>query len=391
MDERSTAGGLIDLMGNQNGVFVNTPVFNEPWSAEVDDGDGSIYFSTTRRAQVAHNPIFNGLTFLSIELLFKINTFAATGSHAYQNPIINKWGTESHPDDFFEVFVDSRDKKVWATAANGLGQNDSVISDTVINLNQWYRVVYTFDHGVLTLYLDDVLESQKITSFTSFNQGLGTPDIGIGGHASYTDRPFDGWVDEVVIYNTKWTGTFVDFIGSPLSGVSSVTVEFSDISTAQVLSWLWDFGDGDTSIEQNPIHTYDSVGVYTVVLTLTTNYGTEVVTKEDYVTVVPGPDFTATPRVLFEGFSSQFTDLSSNSPITWLWDFGDGSTSTEQNPLHLYSTIGYYTVSLTTFDGINTAEETKANYILVSQGPRDYIAGRRNPPQVKSPVGFRNL
>ncbi len=71
--------------------------------------------------------------------------------------------------------------------------------------------------------------------------------------------------------------------GQTLSGVQPLTVNFSNTSTGDNLSWLWNFGDGTTSTQQSPTHTYQAVGNYTVALTTTNNYGSD--TKTGIITV----------------------------------------------------------------------------------------------------------
>jgi PKD repeat protein len=122
------------------------------------------------------------------------------------------------------------------------------------------------------------------------------------------------------------------------------------------ISWLWDFGDGNTSTEQNPTHTFENVGTF--VVTLSVDGGTKHTTETRSLTVsvtmtahVPVADFTDnSPKIL--GQAITFTDTSSYPNGSWSWDFGDGSgTSTDQNPNYTYSEIGTYTVTLTTAHG----------------------------------------
>src|SRR6056297_1536419 len=79
----------------------------------------------------------------------------------------------------------------------------------------------------------------------------------------------------------------------------------------------------------------------------------------------PQADFNANQTEIFLGESVQFTDNSTNNPTDWQWDFGDGNTSTEQNPLHTYENIGTYTVSLTITNAIGSDTEVKNDYITV--------------------------
>jgi PKD repeat protein len=75
------------------------------------------------------------------------------------------------------------------------------------------------------------------------------------------------------------------FAAFPVAGPVALTVTFSDFSTGDPDGWLWDFGDGDTSTEQNPAHTYTAIGTYTVTLTVSNTLGTDTVVMPSYVTV----------------------------------------------------------------------------------------------------------
>jgi len=139
------------------------------------------------------------------------------------------------------------------------------------------------------------------------------------------------------------------FTASPTLGPRPLTVQFADTSTNTPTSWLWDFGDGATATEQNPTHTYTAPGLYTVTLTATNEYGSDTLTKTDHIDVgdPPAAQFTATPPTGYAPLTVQFADTSTNTPTSWLWDFGDGATTTEQNPTHTYQNIGTYTATLT--------------------------------------------
>jgi PKD repeat protein len=79
----------------------------------------------------------------------------------------------------------------------------------------------------------------------------------------------------------------------------------------------------------------------------------------------PIADFSGTPQTGTLPLSVDFTDLSTNDPTSWLWDFGDDETSTEQHPTHEYAEAGTYTVSLTATNAGGSDEEIKAGYIIV--------------------------
>jgi PKD repeat protein len=153
------------------------------------------------------------------------------------------------------------------------------------------------------------------------------------------------------------------------TGNSELLVQFLDESLGVPTSWLWDFGDGNTSTEQNPCHRYTKSGNYTVSLTSSRESGvgpyTDTEVKTDIVTVYTKADFIGTPRVGCNSVTVQFSDLSKGSPTSWYWDFGDGECSTEVEPLHTYKFPGIYSVQLTVKSSFNTHTEYKTNYIIV--------------------------
>ena len=133
------------------------------------------------------------------------------------------------------------------------------------------------------------------------------------------------------------------------------TVQFTN-SSLNATSYLWDFGDGSTSTVANLSHTYTSAGNYTVSLT---GYGSgqcgsnsNTKTKPNYIIInnqksIANFSLSSTSPPL--NSNVYFTDLSTNSPTSWLWKFGDGSTSTLQNPSHKYATSGVQNVTLISY------------------------------------------
>jgi PKD repeat protein len=171
-----------------------------------------------------------------------------------------------------------------------------------------------------------------------------------------------------------------DFSGTPTSGTPPLDVTFSDLSTNTPTTWAWTFGDGGTSDQQNPSHTYSAEGTYTVELIVTNADGSDTETKVDYITVSTTPpplaaEFTGNPLSGDAPLAVTFTDQSTGSPTSWDWTFGDGGTSTQQTPTYTYNTPGTYTVALTVSDGTNSDTETKTGYITVTDP-----GGGPNPP-----------
>lgn len=160
-------------------------------------------------------------------------------------------------------------------------------------------------------------------------------------------------------------------------------INFIDLSTGLPYQWSWEFEGGvpATSNQQNPMGIqYDTEGVYNVTLTVSNNFGLDVLTKELYITVsetdpcteAPTADFTAVPRLIAAGESVHFQDLSTGLPSTHTWSFAGGSPSysSEGSPTNAitYATPGIYDVTLTVSNSCGADVLTKENYIYVFSG-----------------------
>lgn len=166
-----------------------------------------------------------------------------------------------------------------------------------------------------------------------------------------------------------------DFKTDISGGCSPIVVNFQDLSSGNPTSWYWDFGNGAFSTKQHPSTTYFTSGTYTVSLKVTNAAGSHTVTRNAYITVYiePTADFAASKRNGCSPTPIQFTDQSvspAGTSITkWKWDFGDGGSSTLQNPVYTYRSAGSFTVTLTiTNDKGCTKLITKPNYIDIIPG-----------------------
>lgn len=160
-----------------------------------------------------------------------------------------------------------------------------------------------------------------------------------------------------------------NFTASPESGIAPLQVTFTDKSTGPPTSWAWDFNsDGITdSTQQNPVHTYNVPGTYSVTLTATNGGGTSSCQRSIFVSLAqPIASFTVTPQTGNTPLKVSFQDTSTGgTPTKWEWDFGDGTTYVGQTPPdHEYLATGTnnqnYVVKLTVSNdaGYSYAQKT---------------------------------
>jgi PKD repeat protein len=180
------------------------------------------------------------------------------------------------------------------------------------------------------------------------------------------------------------------FSGNPREGDVPLIVQFTDLSMGTPDTWLWSFGDGTTSTEQNPSHQYNSPGVYTVSLTVRNGYGTSSSTKTGYIAagLLPVALFQTVPREGTAPLQVQFTDLSTGDPDRWIWNFGDGSGSNEQNPSHLYLDPGEYTVSLTISNQYGSNTRIQTSEVVVTSTPMHGVYLQQSSTGYLLPDGY---
>lgn len=160
-----------------------------------------------------------------------------------------------------------------------------------------------------------------------------------------------------------------NFTASVTNGITPLSVKFTDNSENATV-WNWDFGDGNTSTEQNPTHIYPEPGNYIVNLTVSNSNGSDsklatITVSEKAVPVLPVANFSSNLTSGNVPLTVQFSDLSQNA-TGWKWDFGDGANSTLQNPIHTYSAAGNYVVNLISSNANGTSSKTATITVLES-------------------------
>jgi PKD repeat protein len=168
-----------------------------------------------------------------------------------------------------------------------------------------------------------------------------------------------------------------DFSHEPDGGTINDVVAFYDESSDEdgsILSWEWDFGDGETSSRKDLAHTFEDKGTHRVTLTVEDDDGnTDTVTKSITIeNLPPTAEFTASASSAKVDDEIRFTDSSADPEghqLKYSWDFGDGSTSDASSPRHSYGEAGTYTVVLTLSDDEGETDTASASVKVEGGAP----------------------
>ncbi len=241
--------------------------------------------------------------------------------------------------------------------------------------------------AALTISKDTICEGETVifnnlssggANTYSWNYGDGTGWITSGGGSVNHTYNFAGdYVIQLAAFITGGTASCTDTVSIPLhvllsptanfnfnnnNGCDSLTVTFTDFSSTDATAWNWVFDNGNTSTLQNPpAQFYNAPGNYNVQLNVSSaNNCNNTITQVINVYQSPVPAFAPT-SVCMNGLAS-FTDLSTSFAgdpiISWNWDLGDGNSSTNQNPTHIYTTAGILNVVLTVSTAYCSASDT---------------------------------
>ncbi len=239
------------------------------------------------------------------------------------------------------------------------------------------------DTGALTYAFSDVDGNANTDyeeysfSWTPVMEGDNTIEVyGIADTCAYTTNNDE--TETLTIYVAGVDGTLYppvavadgsSLIGFIFSSTATYDVDFDGSGSydtnpdgsGSIVSYEWDFGDGTTDTGATPTHTFTGTGPFTVTLTVTDNDGltdTDTLTVRRFNLAFPGFDFNPSAdcggaysadlgeSITFDGTGSEF----GGGVVTFAWDFGDGSTSTEEDPTYTYSAEGVYTVTLIVTD-----------------------------------------
>lgn len=238
----------------------------------------------------------------------------------------------------------------------------------------WHHAVATLSADGQMLYVDGELVAVD-PSTTTAQDYLGYWRIGGDNLSGWPNRPssdwFSGAIDEVAIYDRALTPGQISTHYAIGSGLDAPTAAFTAIAdeaqvsvdasgssaagTATIVEYRWDFGDGTGSVTgKTAEHTYSTTGTYIVTLTVKDSNGLLSSTTREISVLGPNLPPTADLGITVEGLGVSADGTGSTDPdgtiVSYLWDWGDGTTSTGERASHVYAAVGEYTVTLEVTD-----------------------------------------
>jgi len=167
----------------------------------------------------------------------------------------------------------------------------------------------------------------------------------------------------------------------PVAGFNTVingyAVTFINTSTNST-SYLWNFGDGNTSTEQYPTHTYAASGTYNVQLTSTSFCGFNIAQGQVTISALPIASFTAETETICVNQSVQFFNTSNTNTVNWIFQGGNPATSTQQNPVVTYNASGSFDVTLQATNPLGNDVLVMQDFITVLQNPTGSVTSSVN-------------
>lgn len=150
-----------------------------------------------------------------------------------------------------------------------------------------------------------------------------------------------------------------EFSATPLISCANTPITFTDLTPVSdsATDWAWTFGDGGTSTVKNPIRTYADTGYMDVTL-IVSQYGcADTIKKEDYIYIIPPVANFILINNCTDRMTKKFVNKSKGAD-SWVWNFGDGNTSTDLDPIHTYAAPGFYSVVLTVTNSVTGCTQT---------------------------------
>lgn len=385
------AGAIcFSLSGNQL-LVGSTPVY----SGVVDPASTTIALTALGNIPVAID--FGGCPFMYspqvTDTLYQCSatqsfTVTAGGKPPYSAAILNGSAAITGTGPNFTVTPSGLTRVVLSSTSSGCGSGpittdtflmvpppaiDAGVSDTLFGCGLYADTL----HGILTNGQPWVTYQYAWSPASSISSGATTlnpvinPTANTMYHLKMTTSATQGncqYTDSVFVPISNKTIN-PDFTYRMIYGCDFDSVAFHS-TTPLADNWEWDFGDGQTSTLESPVHRYDQQNSYTVRLFASNPYCADSIQKPISTSHPLDATFTVSADTICLGTAVQFTGTSTVflKPATCSWNFGDGNTSANCNPSHTFTTPGVYNVQLVIADSIS-CRDTAYRVITVDSVP----------------------
>lgn len=341
---------------------------------------------------LANSPDWNTGT-SNFTIISVINTTTATSEQAIL----------SHGYNGFVYYIKSDGRVRFYAYSGGSEAIDYTTVSPVIIANTWMHLVFERQGATAKLYIngtDTPLTETKAFGTQSVDSPTRLMGVGVYDADGASGGPtifLNGHNDEVAFYNgvaipiSEIYPTNAEiqctippsatFTATPTTGFAPLLVKFNETSASSGTSWQWNATNvtGDNipftfnSTSGSPVYVFTYGGNYSISLKSTNAGGSNISTQAIFVNITTenelAADFASNITTGYPNDYFQFTDLTTDTPTTWNWTFGDLGTSTDQNPMHQYTSVGLYDVSLNVTNSTSFNSTTKFNYINISALP----------------------
>ena len=355
------SAGCLDTLIRE--VFVK-PVPKAAFTAVSDCSGEAISFVNTSQPYSPYHPIAHWLWEFgdgSTDTLFQMqHIYSAPGNYLVSLTAWDSVGCANTYDSVISIYALPEPDFTYSSPCSGQETNFTDLSNGLgANITQWF---WDFDDPLSGAYNQSSLQNPGHIFVNTGNY-----DIKLGVLNA------NGCYQEIYKTIQIHEAPIADFEAeTSCIGDSVYFQNFSFANNDSIVSWNWNFGDGSSSLEKNPVHIYTQNGIYGVSLSLTTLSGcTAIANKNLEIAPLPIAAFELQLPNCF-GDSTRFLDQSvdpNGHPIDqWLWSFGDGEFSNEQNPAHLFSTAGQKQIDLMVTDTLGCSGSVTQN-IFINESP----------------------
>ena len=350
------------------------------FSVKMKANFGACVDSITKLIRILPKPVvkFNGGDTNNCKAPFKVNFINQSSGGVtffwdFGDGVTSNWQTPNH------TYTNSGSFTVKLRVTNANGCADSLIKTNYIvirkpvisfrNLPDSNCVPFTKNFsasivstGVVTSYLwnlgDSAVSTNATPSHTYLTSGVYSVSLIITTADGCTDT---ATIARGVITNSR---PVANFSATPTNTCAKTPVDFKDLTTPAANRWLWNFGNGVTSTAQNPRYTYTDTGYFDVTLIVWNRGCPDTIKFLKYIHINPPIAKYTIGLNCNKPYERVFSDKSVGAD-QWNWDFGDGNTSTIQNPVHNYSSTGTYIVSLKVINSASGCDFITNNTIRI--------------------------